>query len=98
MELDAVANLPDRVGWFWLKARSPEALKIKTQELSIYQEGDLEKATLQIRSDPTIGKRFSRRNYEHLIAQRDERWNEETRGDLATGLTLAYRRARGEEA
>lgn len=97
MELDAVANLPDRVGWLWLKAQSAEALKIKTRELAIPQRQDLENVTLAIRHDPTVGKRFSRRNYERQIAQRDREWMAEPEGDLGGTLADAYRGARSKK-
>ena len=95
LALEEVAHLPDRTGYLWLKTRAAEAIKIKTQELAMPQGQDLELATLPIRSDPTIGMRFARQEYERLIAERNREWAEE-QGDLGGRLEKAYRRGRGE--
>ena len=87
--------MPDRVGYLWFKARSAEAIKIKTQELTMPQGRDLELATLPIRGDPSIGMRFSRQEYERLMAERDRQWAVEEEGDLGTQLQEAYQRTRG---
>ena len=95
LALEEVAHLPDRTGYLWFKTRAAEAIKIKTQELAMPQGRDLELATLPIRSDPTIGMRLSRKEYERLMAERDREWAEEP-GDLGTRLEKEYRRGRGE--
>ena len=41
---------------------------IKTQDITIPQGRKLEETTLSLRRDPTIGMRFSRKEYERLIA------------------------------
>jgi len=94
LALDEISALPDRAGYLWFKARSEEAIKIKTQELTIPQGDDLEMATSSIRRDPGIGMRYSRREYERLIAERDEEWREE-KGTLGASMEEAYRRAHG---
>src|SRR5437867_3398726 len=66
MALDDIAHLPDRVGYLWLKARAGEAIKIKTQDITIPQGRKLEETTLPLRRDSTIGMRFSRKEYERL--------------------------------
>ena len=93
--LEEIAHLPDRVGYLWLKARAGEAIKIKTQELAIPQGRKLDEAIAPIRRDPTIGMRFSRKEYERLIAERDRKWTAEQEGDLGATLRKAYQRARG---
>ncbi len=93
--LEEIAHLPDRVGYLWLKARAGEAIKIRTQELAIPQGRTLEEAIAPIRRDPTIGTRFSRKEYERLIAERDRKWTAEEQGDLGATLRKAYQRARG---
>ena len=75
--------------------RSAEAIKIKTQELTIPQGRDLELATQPIRSDPSIGMRFARQEYERLMAERDRQWAAEEESDLGASLEQTYRRARG---
>ena len=75
--------------------RAAEAIKIKTQELAMPQGRDLELATLPIRSDPTIGMRLARQEYERLIAERDRQWAAEEESDLGASLEQTYRRARG---
>jgi hypothetical protein len=95
LALDEVAHLPDRVGYLWFKARSAEAIKIKTEELAIPQGGELETVTRSIRRDPGIGMRFSRKEYERLIAERDREWAEEDNDNLGASLAEAYQRTRG---
>jgi hypothetical protein len=92
--LEEMGSLPDRTAYAWFKARSPEAIKIKTQELAVPQGGDLDMATRSIRRDPGIGMRLSRKEYERLIAERDREWREEA-GDLGASLEQAYQRTRG---
>jgi hypothetical protein len=94
LALDEIANLRDRAGYLWFRGRSPEAFKIKTEELAIPQGGDLEMATRPLRRNPEVGMRYSRREYERLIAERDEEWREE-KGTLGASLEEAYRRAHG---
>ena len=94
LALDEVAHLPDRVGYLWFKALSPEVIKIKTQELAVPHGRELEAATLSLQRDPSIGMRLSRREYERLIAERDREWREEE-SDMAANLESAYQRARG---
>lgn len=94
MALDEIARLPDRVGWLWLKARSAEAVKIRTQELVIPQGPELERATLPFSRDPTFGQRISRKEYDRLVAERDREWAEED-GGLGASLEEAYQRTRG---
>src|SRR5207249_1100331 len=95
LALEEISALPDRVGYLWLKARSPEAIKIKTQELTVPQGRDLELATLPIRRDPSIGMRFARQEYERLMGERDRQWAAGEEGDLGASLEQTYRRARG---
>lgn len=94
--LDTVAQLPDRVGYLWLRAHSEEALKIKTRELKIPHGEELEAAALPLRRDPTVGARASRKDYERQIATRVRELAEEPEGDLSSKLKRAYRATRGE--
>ena len=94
MALDSIAHLPDRVGYLWFKARSAEALRIKTEELVIPQGEELEAAVRAIRRDPSIGGRVSRREYDRLIAERDREWEEEET-ELSVAFEQAYQNAQG---
>lgn len=96
MALDEIARLPDRVGYLWLKARSAEVLKIRTQELVIPQGPELERATLRLSRDATFGQRVSRKDYERLVAERDQAWAAEPEGDFGATLAEAYERVRGD--
>jgi hypothetical protein len=92
---EAIAGLPDRTGYLWFRGKSPEAIKVRTRELSILQGRELMAATLAIRRDPTIGLRLSRREYERLIAERDRNVGPQSTGDLEAKLTGAYQSKRG---
>ena len=94
--LEEIANLPNREAYFWLKGRSPEAIKMRTGDLDIPQGRELEDATLTIRRDPTIGQRLSRKEYDRLLAERERKNAPEERGDLEAALEHAYRRTRPE--
>jgi hypothetical protein len=55
LALEGVAHLPDRTGYLWLKARSPEAVKIKTRSLPL-PEGEAFRETVEkLREDPRLG-------------------------------------------
>ena len=95
--LDAIAHLPDRVGYFWLKARSRQAIRIRTSDLSIPQGSALERLILPLRRDPSIGKRLSCKEYERQIADRDRQWLGEADASMGETLKKAYRRGRGEQ-
>jgi len=97
LALDEIAHLPDRTGFLWFKGRAAEAFKIKTRELAIPQGRDLELATRSLRHDSGVGRRFSRAEYERLIAERDRAPAEEE-DSLRASLEEAYRRARGATA
>ncbi|MDA2937068.1 hypothetical protein MYX75_02240 [Acidobacteria bacterium AH-259-A15] len=94
--LDAIAHLPDRVGYLWLKSLSNEAIKLRTGDIDLPSGGDLQQAIRQIKSDPGIGMRMSRREYQRLIEKRDQEWAEGVDGDLGGKLEESYRRIRGE--
>jgi hypothetical protein len=96
MALDAIANLPDRSGYLWLKSRAREAFLIRTEDLDIPAAGELDQEIQSLRSDPTFGMRQSRKEFDRMIEQRDREWRAEPVGDLGATLAGAYRRARGE--
>jgi hypothetical protein len=90
--LDEIANLPNRVAWLRFKGESPEAIKIRTRELQIPQGRELERATLAIRRDPTIGQRVSRTEYDRLLAEHQNPTEEH--GDIDAQFEQAYWRER----
>jgi hypothetical protein len=92
---DEIAALPDRVGWWWPRSRSREAIKIRTADLAMPQGTELARAVLALRRDATLGGRLSRSEYERLTQERDEQWRE-AEGGLGTGLEETYRRRRRE--
>ena len=98
MVLDEIANLPDRVGYLWLKSRSREAVRVTVPALSVPQGAELAAAIAPLRRDPTFGARLSRREHEQRIAARDREWLAEPEADLGATLSGAYRRAREDEA
>src|SRR5688500_613954 len=77
LEFDAIANLPDRVAWLWLRGRLSEPIKITTRTLDIPQGRALREATSTIEHDPTIGNRTPRSEYDRLVAERDRAWTAE---------------------
>jgi hypothetical protein len=98
MVLDEIANLPDRVGYLWLKSRSPEAVRITVPTLSVPRGSELEAAIGPLRNDPTFGARLSRREHEQRIAARDREWLSGSEGNLDATLAGAYRRVREGDA
>ncbi len=97
MALEAIANLPDRIGHLWFKSRSAEALKIRTQQIDLPDADELELVTRQLRRDPSIGKRMSRKEHDRLIAERDQKWKDQEPATLNTTLQKAYQESRGAE-
>jgi len=97
MVLDETQSLPDRVGYLWIKSRSPEALRITVPTMPLPRGSELEAAIGTLRNDPTFGARFSRREHEQRIAARDREWLSEPEGNLDATLAGAYRRVREKE-
>jgi hypothetical protein len=93
-----IANLPDRVGYFWLKDRSEEALRVTVPAVTMPPEPEVKNAIEALRRDPTFGMRLSRREYAERVAARDREWCPEADVDLGVALAGTYRRVRGGEA
>jgi hypothetical protein len=93
--LDEIAQLPDRTGYLWFKSRNADAIRITTAELAMPHGSELEAATQAIRRNPTVGSRFSRKAYEHQVAERDKRWQEPAANDVTEPLADQYRQTRG---
>ncbi|TAM80957.1 MAG: hypothetical protein EPN47_13820 [Acidobacteria bacterium] len=74
--LEGIAHLPDRTGYFWLKTRSPEALKIQTRGLNLPEGEAFREAVDALREEPRLGGRLSRQEYERVIEERDREWRE----------------------
>jgi hypothetical protein len=95
MELDSIATLPDRVGFLWLRSRSPEAIKITTQGIDIPHSDALENAVRPLLSNPDFGSRVSRAAYEAQLKQRQQISQESETPNMSDVFASAYSRARG---
>jgi hypothetical protein len=96
MELNAIAHLPDRTGYFWLRPRSGEAIKITTQNVVSPQGDELNESIRSVRDDATFGLRVSRKEYDNQIAERNRQWRAEPpNGTFALKLAESYERGRG---
>src|SRR5207302_5990776 len=72
--LDGVAHLPDQVGYLWLKTRSHEAIRLRTEWVELPQGEEFRRAVAELREEPILGERVSRADYERAIAERDRIW------------------------
>lgn len=72
--LNALAHLPDRTGWLWLKSLSGEAIKLQTTSLIIPTGTAFEAVVARLRNDSGVGQRQSRAAYLAAIAERDGEW------------------------
>jgi hypothetical protein len=95
LALEGIAHLPDRTGYLWLKARSPEAIRIRTQALPL-PEGEVFRETVEaLREEPRLGGRHSRPEYERLIEERNREWREpQAEPDLPDRFEKKYREER----
>jgi hypothetical protein len=95
LALEGIAHLPDRTGYLWLKARSPEAIRIRTQALPL-PEGEAFRETVEaLREEPRLGGRHSRPEYERLIEERNREWREpQAEPDLPDRFEKKYREER----
>ena len=94
LALEAVASLPDRSGYLWLKTRSPEAFLIRTRDIDTPSGDALAGSVAGLRKDPTFGHRLSRKEYEQLIGKRDR----ECRPEPKPGRRSGGRRVGGSTA
>lgn len=94
--VEELAYLPDRTGWLWLKALSPEAIKLRTRALAIPEGPAFAGRVAWLKGEPTLGNRTSREAHLAAIARRDAAWREEEDGDLAAALRTGFRRERPE--
>ena len=69
-----IANLPDREGYLWLKAHTPEAIQILTRRVRMPDVETFRRAIEVLRRDARLGARISRAAYDRLIAERDREW------------------------
>ena len=72
--LDGVAHLPDQVGYLWLKTRSHEAIRLRTERVELPQGEEFRHAVAELREEPMLGERISRSDYEKEIVERDKKW------------------------
>jgi len=91
LELSSLASLPNRVGFFWLRGKSKEAIKITTQQLDLPPCSDLD----ELLEDPQFGKRVSRAQYDQSVADRNKTRKDENNPAFADLLAESYQRMRG---
>ncbi len=91
LELNSIASLPNRTGFFWLRPKSAEAMKITTAQLDLPPCSELD----ELQGDPRFGERISREQYEQDVATRNKKWRQEDEPMLPESLTESYRRMRG---
>lgn len=90
--LNALAHLPDRAGWLWLKAQSGEAIRLQTTSLTIPSGAAFNAPVERLRDDPGFGQRQSRGAYLAAIEQRDANWlDEEEAEEKASQLKQRFR-------
>lgn len=95
-ELNAVANLPDRTGWFWYRPHSSEAIKITTADLTLPSGEAVGQSMKSLMSDPNFGMRISRQEYDRHVDARKKDWEETpASAELDQVLAQAYQRVRG---
>jgi hypothetical protein len=96
LALEGIAHLPDRTGYLWLKARSPEAIKIETPTVNLPEGEEFRRIVEALRAEPKLGKRIPRSEYERTIMERDREWLElkEASPDLGEAFEKKYREER----
>src|SRR5438552_84022 len=72
--MDGDAHLPDQVGYLWLKTRSHQAIRLRTERVELPQGEEFRHAVAELREEPILGERVSRADYERAIAERDRTW------------------------
>lgn len=94
--LQEISSLKDREGWLWIKSLISEAFRVRTRTLDIPAGLRLKEAIEPLRSDPSIGRRLSRKAFLDEIAGRNATWSSEPRADpqrdIVADLTDLYRR------
>jgi len=72
--LEEIAHLPDRVGYWWPKTRSSEAIKIHTASIDIPEGEEFRTVVDELREEPHMGQRVAREQYDRVIEERDREW------------------------
>src|SRR2546422_1902232 len=76
LALESIAHLPDRTAYLWLKARSPEAIKIRTRDINLPEGEEFRQIVEALREEPSLGGRIPRSEHERHIVERDREWLE----------------------
>ena len=95
LALESIAHLPDRTAYLWLKARSPEAIKIRTRDINLPEGEEFRQIVEALREEPSLGGRIPRSEYERLIVERDREWLEVKEG--SSDLGERFEKKYGEE-
>lgn len=72
--LDGIAHLQDFEGYLWLKTRSPEAIRLRADRLSLPEGEEFRHIVSTLRDDPSLGARVARQAYQRQIEERDRQW------------------------
>jgi hypothetical protein len=85
--------LPDRTGYLWLKTRSDEAVKIRTEAIDIPEGPEFRAIVDELREEPRLGERVARAEYDRLIEECDREWlgNGEEESSLDQRFEKRYR-------
>jgi hypothetical protein len=97
-ELNAVAHLPDRTGWFWYRPHSSEAIKISTSDVTLPTGQVMVQSMQKLMGDPNFGARLSRQEYELHLTKQKKTWKElPSFAKLDQTLAETYKRVRGKK-
>lgn len=88
----AIASLPDREGYLWLKTRSSYAIRLRTPPIQIATGAAFRDVVESLRSDPAFGHRVSRHQHAGLTEARATRVNGNIEPDLDAVLTETYQK------
>jgi hypothetical protein len=99
MALNAIASLPDRTGYFWLREQSSEAINITTADVSLLSGPAADRLIEAAGLDSTFGARISRQALDDLLVERNRMWRAEPATDPEAEpsqlLADMYARTRG---
>jgi len=59
---EGIATLPDREGYFWLKTKCPEAVRMKTETLNFGE--DFDEVVAEMKATPEFGYRMASKDYQ----------------------------------
>jgi hypothetical protein len=96
--LEEIAHLPDRTGYLWLKALSPQAIKIRTERIDLPEGQEFRQVVEMLGAEPRLGSRLARAEYEAEIEARDREWFGNEEAVTSGGLEAQWENKYQEEA